>query len=110
MVSTDSACRSVESVTRAWRFRSRSSPSIAQPPPAYPGAAAATFQRTIGFQSGTTLPLVRITTPRPEDGGGPFLASNPGSILTSAEALCMIAGRLEFYTVVVVLTPAFWRR
>ena len=25
-------------------------------------------------------------------------------------SLCMIAGRLEFYTVVVVLTPAFWRR
>jgi trk system potassium uptake protein TrkH len=25
-------------------------------------------------------------------------------------SLCMIAGRLEFYTVLVVLTPAFWRR
>jgi trk system potassium uptake protein TrkH len=23
---------------------------------------------------------------------------------------CMIAGRLEFYTVLVVLTPAFWRK
>jgi trk system potassium uptake protein TrkH len=23
---------------------------------------------------------------------------------------CMIAGRLEFYTVLVILTPAFWRR
>ncbi len=25
-------------------------------------------------------------------------------------SLCMIAGRLEFYTLVVVLTPAFWRK
>lgn len=25
-------------------------------------------------------------------------------------AICMIAGRLEFYTVMVILTPAFWRR
>jgi trk system potassium uptake protein TrkH len=23
---------------------------------------------------------------------------------------CMIAGRLEFYTLLVVVTPAFWRR
>ena len=23
---------------------------------------------------------------------------------------CMIAGRLEFYTVLVILTPAFWRK
>jgi trk system potassium uptake protein TrkH len=25
-------------------------------------------------------------------------------------SLCMIAGRLEFYTVIVILTPQFWRR
>jgi trk system potassium uptake protein TrkH len=25
-------------------------------------------------------------------------------------SLCMIAGRLEFYTLLVILTPAFWRR
>lgn len=25
-------------------------------------------------------------------------------------AMCMIAGRLEFYTVLVILTPAFWRK
>ena len=25
-------------------------------------------------------------------------------------ATCMIPGRLEFYTVIVILTPAFWRR
>jgi len=23
---------------------------------------------------------------------------------------CMLAGRLEFYTVLVILTPAFWRK
>ena len=25
-------------------------------------------------------------------------------------AMCMVAGRLEFYTVIVILTPAFWRK
>jgi trk system potassium uptake protein TrkH len=25
-------------------------------------------------------------------------------------SLCMIAGRLEFYTLLVILSPAFWRR
>jgi trk system potassium uptake protein TrkH len=25
-------------------------------------------------------------------------------------SVCMIAGRLEFYTLLVLLTPAFWRR
>lgn len=25
-------------------------------------------------------------------------------------AVCMVAGRLEFYTVIVILTPAFWRK
>ena len=40
IATTDSACRSVESVTRAWRFRSRSSPSIAQPRTAYPATSA----------------------------------------------------------------------
>ncbi len=25
-------------------------------------------------------------------------------------SVCMIAGRLEFYTLVVLLTPAFWRK
>ena len=25
-------------------------------------------------------------------------------------AVCMVAGRLEYYTVIVILTPAFWRK
>ena len=25
-------------------------------------------------------------------------------------SFCMIAGRLEFYTMLVILAPAFWRR
>ena len=25
-------------------------------------------------------------------------------------SFCMIAGRLEFYTILVILTPAFWKK
>lgn len=45
--------------------------------------------------------------------GGVGPASNYGDLPTGAKWIlifCMIAGRLEFYTFLVVLTPLFWRK
>ncbi len=45
--------------------------------------------------------------------GGVGPADNYGSLPALAKwvlSACMIAGRLEFYTVLVILTPAFWRK
>ena len=42
---------------------------------------------------------------------GPY--DNYGSLPGIAKwvlMLCMLAGRLEFYTMIVLLTPEFWRR
>jgi trk system potassium uptake protein TrkH len=45
--------------------------------------------------------------------GGVGPASNYGDLPMGAKwvlMFCMIAGRLEFYTFLVVLTPLFWRK
>ena len=104
MEATDSACRSVESVTRAWRSCSRSS-RLAQPRPAYrhghrgagthtsrtrrrmpigPGAArvfACVEERMRGW-----CPYDDLTSIVTGDCGGPIFVSNRGSNLASAEA------------------------
>jgi hypothetical protein len=91
MAATDSACRSVESVTRAWRSRSRSS-RIAQPPhtlsQALPLAArhtTATVLRPATRLSKRLCDCLSLTVNGSVIWGGPFLVSNPGSILASAE-------------------------
>jgi trk system potassium uptake protein TrkH len=45
--------------------------------------------------------------------GGVGPLDNYGGLPAAAKwvlAVCMVAGRLEFYTIIVILTPAFWRK